>query len=229
MLNNLDASYGKIFKVLGHWGCSDPELKLTPPRIFPVLDQILRRKTFTPDNITMISMYADGIHDLIVFDGLQHPDLSLESRLSEDMLQLLQLSLNISRNSLHAHSFVRHPDTPVSHPYENKFETEFEEFMRTGAYSPDHPIIRTFKYFRQDYLAEKSRLRYKSSSDEARAKALELLKEQSDRQGQTCNKYKTKHSFLTPGIFTVFCAHCGICEGEAEGKHSYYRNTYLGI
>ena len=34
----------------------------------------------------------------------------------------------------------------------------------------------------------------------------------SKRDGESCNKFARRHSQLTPGLFTVFCAH-GICLG----------------
>ena len=51
---------------------------------------------------------------------------------------------------------------------------------------PGYPLIRGLPTFAADSAAQKD--------------------------GEACNKFARKHSELTPGLFTVFCAH-GICLG----------------
>ena len=88
--------------------------------------------------------------------------------------------------------------------------------IKTGIYAPTHPVIRTFPYFRQDYLSNMSRTSRRNKEtnkqNDAREEAMHLLRVQSERMGATCNKYKAKHRALTPGLFTVFCGSCGVCE-----------------
>ena len=49
------------------------------------------------------------------------------------------------------------------------------------------------------------------TKDEEKAAAVQTLSEEVKRTGVTCNKYKERHSALTPGLFTVFCLHCKLC------------------
>ena len=44
-----------------------------------------------------------------------------------------------------------------------------------------------------------------------REEVIQTLRAETKRTGVTCNKYKERHSVLTPGLFTVFCLHCKMC------------------
>jgi hypothetical protein len=50
--------YAKIIRVVGHWGCPDPEIKLIPPCVFSVLDKVIASRAFTHSHVKVISMYA---------------------------------------------------------------------------------------------------------------------------------------------------------------------------
>jgi hypothetical protein len=212
----LDSGNDKLLRrVLAHWGCPDPELKFIPPPIFKIVQDIIDHAgLYSPPTDTemvhRISMYADGLHSLILYDNRMHPNLAQEGKLSPALVALLQRSLNIARSSLEAKSYVQ--GKSVTKPYINTFTTAFEEMVRTGIYAPCHPVMRTFPYFRQDYLAGMSQSRRTNKQSSAKAEAQRLLREQSQRMGATCNKYKTKQGALTPGLFTVFCGRCCVCE-----------------
>lgn len=214
----LDSGNDKLLRrVLAHWGCPDPELKFIPPPVFKIVQDIIDREGLysSPtetgtEMVHRISMYADGLHSLIMYDNRVHPDLAQEGKLSPALVALLQRSLGIARSSLKANSYVQ--GESVTKPYISIFATAFEEMVRTGIYAPCHPVMRTFPYFRQDYLAGMSQSRRTNKQSSAKLEAQRLLREQSQRMGATCNKYKTKQRALTPGLFTVFCGRCCVCE-----------------
>jgi hypothetical protein len=164
------------------------------------------------NDLQPIALYADGLHSLVVYDRLVNPLLAEQGKLSSELLSLLKTSLRIAQSSLRSKSFVQ--GQPVTKPFDRKshFQTDFEEMVKTGIYAPTHPVMRTFPYFRQDYLAGMSQTRRTKKQSVEREEAVHLLRVQSERMGATCNKYKARQRALTPGLFTVFCGSCGVCE-----------------
>lgn len=209
-----DVDYKLIRSVIAHWGCPDPELKLIPPPVFRAVQTIIDADG-QYDAVLMqpINLYADGLHSLIEYDVRMHPLLAEGGKLSSQLASLLRRSLGIAQSSIRDKSKRRELDD-VTKPFDRSlhFETDFEEFVRTGTYSPAHPVMRTFPFFRQDYLGLMAQNRRTSKRAAARAEAQQLLRVQSEKMGATCNKYKARTSALTPGLFTVFCGSCGVCE-----------------
>jgi hypothetical protein len=208
-----DDNYGLILRVLAHWGCPDPELKFLSPPVFKVVQRIIDADgRFSQHDLPPIALYADGLHSLIIYDARVNPHLAEEGKLSSEMVSLLKASLRIAQSSLQSKSFVE--GKPVTQPFDRKshFRSDFEEMVKTGIFAPTHPVMRTFPYFRQDYLSSMSSTRRRNKQSQERDEALHLLRVQSERMGATCNKYKTRQRALTPGLFTVFCGSCGVCE-----------------
>jgi hypothetical protein len=171
--------------------------------------------SFSQQDMESIVMFGDALHDLIVYDCVenQHSDVVQEGKVSRDLVALLKLCLRVARASLRSTSRVESGQS-VTQPFDRRlhYRNDFEEFIRTGVYAPSHPVIRTFPYFRQDYLAHMDSSRRRKAGQEQKCEAAEILRKQSERMGQTCNKYKTRQRALTPGLFTVFCGGCGVCE-----------------
>ena len=195
-----------IRDVLAHWGCPDPEIKLVPPNVFEEVSRIIREKSASQQDLQKISVYSCGLHDLIVHDRATHKVVASKGQLSSQLLALLQSSLSKARNSLETGAGCTAPySTPLS---------DFEEMVRTGSYFPNHPVIRTFPWFMYDFnnrIAKNKRdeEHYKN----AKLQAKQELHNELGEMGHTCNKHKTSQRSLTPGIFTVFCGGCGVCEG----------------
>lgn len=211
--------YTIIRRVLAHWGCPDPELKFICPPVFKTVQSIIDADGKIDSSLTQrISLFADGLSSLIEYDGRTHPELAKEGKLSSQLVSLLRVSLQIAKSSIRNKTECRKDSNgeriSVTQPYirSSHFQTEFEEFVRTGVYSPKHPAMRTFPYFQQDYLAGMSQTRRRNMRDAVKAEAQHLLRVQSERFGANCNKYKVRTRALTPGLFTVFCGPCGVCE-----------------
>jgi hypothetical protein len=214
-----DRDYTTIRRVLAHWGCPDPELKFICPPVFKTVRTIIDADGKIDSSLTQrISLYADGLSSLIEYDGRVHPELAKQGKLSSQLVSLLRVSLHIATSSIRDKTEHRKDCNgdriSVTQPYirSSHFDTEFEEFVRTGVFSPNHPAMRTFPYFQQDYLAGMSQTRRTNKRRADKAQAQHLLRVQSERFGANCNKYKVRTRALTPGLFTVFCGSCGVCE-----------------
>jgi len=216
-----DRHYTTIRRVLAHWGCPDPELKFISPPLFTTVQSIIDEGGKIDSSRTQrISLYADGLSSLIEYDGRVHPEFAKEGKLSTQLVSLLRLSLDIASSSIRGKTNSEHrkdghgDPISVTQPYirSSYFDTGFEEFVRTGVFSPNHPAMRTFPYFEQDYLAGMSQTRRTNKRQADKAQAQHLLRVQSERFGANCNKYKARTRALTPGLFTVFCGSCGVCE-----------------
>ena len=217
-----DGAYKLIRRVLAHWGCPDPELKFISPPVFKAVQRIIDAGgKFDSELMQPINLYADGLNSLIEYDGRVHPKLAEEGQLSPQLVSLLKRSLCIAQSSIRDKSKLRSGSVDctgdpvaVTEPYirSSHFDTELEEFVKTGVFSPNHPAMRTFPYFREDYLACMSQTRRTSKRCAERESAQHLLRVQSEKFGANCNKYKARTRALTPGLFTVFCGSCGVCE-----------------
>jgi hypothetical protein len=158
---------------------------------------------------------------LLKLDALQFPKKAGKGQISIRLKNLLELSLRVAQAGLRGQ-----PDKPgcVSKPWDGGDMTEFERFIRTGTWAPQHPVIRTLSPFRYDYLNEMARTRQDKNTDAAQSKvrveALKVLDEQAKSLGTSCTKFRTSHRALTPGLFTVFCAGCGVCECLEMMDHS---------
>lgn len=212
-----DARTNSILPILTHWSSQASEIKLIPPPVFDKVTDLINTRLVNslPISKIDIGLYGDALHLLLMHDqwervGDSTADNSSKEKISQHLSELLSRSMELCRASIACKS-----GPVVSLAWESEW-TEFEEMVRTGVYAPHHPVIRRLPYFRQDRIAERSKVRTRAAADQQRrqedAEVLDYLTSQSGTVGVTCNKYKTKHRALTPGIFTVFCAGCGMCE-----------------
>jgi hypothetical protein len=203
----LDPVLNSIRDVLVHWGCPDPEIKLVPPIVFAEVVKIIRTKCVSKLELDKISVYADGVHALLKHDKSTNPHLAAQGRVSDALVALLTRCISIASSSLCVNQ-------SVTKQYVSPFTTPFEEMVKTGSYFPNHPVIRTFPWFLYDFNNSMAKTKRQEAlfmklKDQAEIE----LKEELDQMGHTCNKYKSSQRALTPGIFTVFCGGCGVCEG----------------
>lgn len=206
----LDKELDKIRKVLAHWGCPDPEIKLMPVNVFADVHFIISENQISGKILSNIHLYAPGLHSLIVHDHAQHPDLSKQAKVSSQLLALLATSLDVATSGLKSKS----TSSSVSRAYEDPFDTPFEAMVKTASYFPNRPVIRTFPWLYYDYLNKAATNKRRELQEmEAKAAADKALQDDVKKMGNTCNKFKTTRHVLLPGIFTVFCAGCGMCEG----------------
>ena len=187
--------------------CSDPEIKLVTPTVFKEVANIIATKSVCQTDLEKISVYADAVHSLIMYDQSTNPNLAAEGKLSDDLIRLLTKSITIASGSLRV-------DGSVTKPFVNPFATPFEEMVKTGSYFPNHPVFRTFPWFLYDFNNSKAKTkRQRALYAKLLALAERELHAELDLMGHTCNQYKTSQRALTPGLFTVFCGGCGVCEG----------------
>lgn len=146
----------------------------------------------------LFNLFRHDIHNL------RQEHVSSE-QVSENLLLLLNVMLTKARASLAGKSSV------VTEPWVCDMPP-FENMLRTGAWAPMHPAFRRLPYFTYDHQNRQQVLRYAKNKQEELAHMRSELSKQSVRMGATCNKYKTKKTSLTSGVFTIFCNRCGIIE-----------------
>jgi hypothetical protein len=196
---------------------SDP----APDTPLAVQEIISTRKRPSGEQQKSIGLYGEGVTALLKLDAVQFPKVAGEGKISRRLKDLLALSLRVAEAGLRGQ-----PGLPgcVSKPWDGGGMTEFERFIRTGTWAPQHPVIRTLPPFRYDYNCEMARARKDKNIDAAQSKvrveALKVLDEQAKSLGTSCTKFRTSHRALTPGLFTVFCAGCGVCECLEMMDHS---------
>lgn len=218
-----------------HWGSGAAEVVLIPERIFSAVEDVIQTRFVSASSSQQIAMFSDL---LIRLFKLPVSKSSRDGRecVSDELVALLVFSLQRARNCLMAVggtaacSAVQLERTGASTPWTNCFIDPTDEFVRTGIWaSLDHPVIRKFDFqFRQDLLAQRSKKQSRKDADRAEQKLLDQLMEESERMGALCNKYKSKKRSLSPGLFTVYCGGCGICEffellPEAESPLTVFR------
>ena len=140
----LDPQVESIHYVLKHWACPDPEIKLMSPSVFHEVNNIIKNRAFSLEDMHKINVYAPGVHSLIVFDGINNSALSANRQISDELVDLLRMSLRLSYNSLCV-------DKGVTRQYVSPYVCLFEEMVKTGSYFPKHPVIRTFPLFLYDF------------------------------------------------------------------------------
>jgi hypothetical protein len=221
----LDVTKSANVRVLKHWASGAPEIKLLPPQLFDIVDGVTQNGILSETAAGEVTNHSDCLYCLLK-----------ESGVTNDMKNLLRVCLTRARNCLKAkgasHGVLSKAHLErsggVTRAWKNVFIDSFDEMVRTGAFAPGHEVIRQLPDFRQDHLAETSKGRTRRAAKQERASVLEELRKQAAITGVTCNKYKTKHRALTPGLFTVFCGGCGICEAfemmpDAESPLTAFR------
>lgn len=218
-----------------HWGSGAAEVLLIPERIFPAVEDVIQNRFVSASSSRQIAMHSDLLFRLFTLPVSKSSRDGRES-VSDELVALLTFSLQRARNCLMAVggtaacSAVQLERTGASTPWTNCFIDATDEFVRTGIWaSLDHPVIRKFDFeFRQDLLAERSKKQSRKDADKAEQKLLDELMEECEIMGFLCNKYKSKKRSLSPGLFTVYCGGCGICEffellPEAESPLTVFR------
>ena len=193
-------------QVIGHWSSPAPELKLLPAKLIPTVEKIVEKSLLTPEHTSLISQHSQGLFNLFRHDiqrlGTQHAS---SEKVSTRLVQLLTVMLSKAKAGLVAKTTV------VTEPWMCDMPP-FENMLRTASYGPSHPVFRRLPFFKYDYYNKQQVARYaKNRQAELEGMQSELSK-QSVRMGATCNKYKTKKTSLTSGVFTIFCNRCGIIE-----------------
>jgi hypothetical protein len=199
-----------IRRVLQHFSAPDPEIKLIPQILMDSMKVIVSSKGKLPDarGMEKINTYGDGVYALFKHDAKQHPAERSAGMISEAMLKLLTISCSLVEACKASDDTAQ----PVGKFWYSSLPP-FEEMVRSGAFAGnDHPIIRSLPFFRQDYLLLQAARRTGQKKDAAKVEAMKELSDQTLLLGATCHKYKTRYRALTPGLFTVFCAGCGMCE-----------------
>lgn len=218
-----------------HWASGAPELILIPKRLFTAIEDVIKTCHVSKSSSEQIAMHSDLLIRLFKLPISKIEDDGRE-RVSDELSALLTFSLQRARNCLMAVggtaacSAIRLEKTGASTPWTNPFIDANDEFLRTGIWaSLDHPVIRKFDFeFRQDLLAERSKKSSRRDASREEQILLEQLMMECERMGTLCNKYKSKQRSLSPGLFTVYCGGCGICElfellPEAESPVTVFR------
>jgi hypothetical protein len=206
-LGNEEAQSGKMVMrstspggagVWRHWASGAPELQLIPERLFPAVEDVIKRQCVSTSSSQQIAMQSDLLIRLFKLDisKTQHDG---RERVSDELVGLLTFSLQRARICLMAVggagtcSAQRLERTGgASTPWTNPFIDATDEFLRTGIWaSLDHPVIRKFDFeFRQDLLADRSKKSSRRDASQEEQKLLEQLMTESERMGTLCNKYK---------------------------------------
>ena len=216
----LSQDVGYIQPVICHWACPDPELKLTPPAVFEAVDDIISTSCVSAKSISAIHKYAHGLLLLINHEVNNHDKSTLPvigSRLSSCLLDVMALSLKVARAGLKSKGLGVKKEQQMGVPtaaYQCTYKHEFDAMVRTGCYMPNRPLLRTLPWFWYDYLNSLERQkRVWERACNHKAECVQEVQNHLMLLGETCNKHKTTHRALLPGMFTVFCVGCGMCEG----------------
>jgi hypothetical protein len=199
-----------IRHVLQLFSTLDPEIKLIPQILMDIIKVIISSKGKLPDadDMEKISTYWDGVYALFKHDSTQYPKKRSEGMISELMLTLLTVSFSLVQACKASDDTAQ----PVGRFWYFSMPP-FEKMVRTGSFAgKKHPIIRTLPFFQQDYLLLQQARSTGLKKDTARDEAMKGLSEQTLKLGARCHKYKTRYRALTLGLFTVFCAGCGMCK-----------------
>lgn len=195
-------------QVLGHWSTSAPELKLLPGKLLPMVQDICATSVITPAQHCKILTHSLCLAKLIQHDKYQPQVLGLNAQnitLSDNLTALLRVICVKAKAGLSGKSKVT--TKPWKSPYQ-----PFEEMVCTATYGPAHPVTQCLPFFKYDYQNKQQVVRYAINKNKELEELNQELKDQSQRMGGTCKKYKTRQTVLSSGIFTMLCNRCGIIE-----------------
>lgn len=191
-------------QVISHWSTPAPELKLLPAKLIPTIEKLCETAVLTPEDQCAIITHSVCLSKLI-----QHGQSSSAClggvKLSPQLTSLLRVVVQKAKAGLSGKSKVS------TQPWKST-QQPFEEMVCTGTYGPSHPVFRQMPFFRYDYLNKQQVARYARNKDKELQQLKDELKDQAQRMGSTCKKYKTRQTVLTSGIFTILCNRCGIIE-----------------
>jgi hypothetical protein len=230
----------KFLPLLRHWASGAPEIVLLPVATFSAVSEIIRTAKVSPASAMIVGLHSPLLQILI--------DLPLSNRftgsdrgrrkvgVTPELTTLLKFCLKRAQNCLKACggagadcSAAQLHRKGASNPWQNPFQDSEDEFFRTGIWaSSDHPVVRTIPKMRHDLLAAQSKEKYRKKVHQDEREHLDKLVKECEIMGSTCNKYKAKVRSLTPGLFTVYCGGCGVCEyfellEEAESPATVFR------
>ena len=193
-------------QVIGHWSSPAPELKLLPAKLIPVIDDVVKTSELKPEQNLLICQHSQGLFSLFKRDnhGLQD-EQKTTVEVSAPLVNLLNVMLSKARAGLKGRNPV------VTQPWLCEMPPT-ENMLRTASYGPHHPVFRKLPYFKYDYYNKQQVVRYAKNKQKGLVKMRKELSRQSVRMGATCNKYKSKNTSLTSGVFTIFCNRCRIIE-----------------
>eukprot|EP00802_Teleaulax_amphioxeia_P015359 Tamp_15449.p1 GENE.Tamp_15449~~Tamp_15449.p1 ORF type:complete len:422 (-),score=23.08 Tamp_15449:110-1375(-) len=210
----LSSKSAQLLQLWCHYASPAPEMVFMPHTLIHTVSAIVYSGRLDVQNGNKIAKWSPGLHNFLTVTrrwDLEEDvvDLTTDStkELSMDTRRLLKKSVELS------HACMRgQPTSNQSAPYTAPHAvSEFEEFMRTGTWAPHNPVIRRLPWYKREYENHLSRRRADKTKQDDTAAAIRALSEEVKRTGVTCNKYKERHSVLTPGLFTVFCLHCKMC------------------
>ena len=205
-MHNTHKHTHKHEQIIGHWSSPAPELKLLPAQLIPVAQDIVETHMVRPQDVPLICQHSRGFFLLLAHDQKAlELEISSPVAVSQSLVSLLTVMISKSKAGLTG------KDQVVTRPWSCGMPP-FEEMLRTASYGPCHPVFRQLPYFMYDHLNKQQVIRYaKNRQIELQQLRLSLAK-QSVRMGTTCNKFKTKNTSLTSGVFTIFCNSCSILE-----------------
>jgi hypothetical protein len=232
----------KFLPLLRHWASGAPEIVLLPVATFSAVCEIIETKKVSTASAKVVGLHSPLLQILIDlplsnrFTGRERACVRRKVGVSPELTTLLQFCLKRAQNCLKACggagadcSAAQLHRKGASNPWQNSFQDSEDEFFRTGIWtSSEHPVIRTIPKMRHDLLAAQSKEQYRKKVRQEEREHLDKLVEECEILGSTCNKYKSKVRSLTPGLFTVYCGGCGICEyfellEEAESPATVFR------
>lgn len=209
------------------------EIKFIPPVVFSLIRQMVHDGLIPNSPVCgQVIQYAPGVFHLIELDSSLNPAAAQEGKLSDDLRNLLTITLGLAEATLLPKAPVVREDVGKPHqltskPYcpSNPQATPFEVMIRTGSWFPGNPVIRTVPSFMADHVAQMARKSksYRKAPMERMAvinKAVEEHMQRVQMEGTLCTKYKTSFRALTPGIFAVFCVRCRVCVGFEMMSHA---------
>lgn len=225
-----------FFSLLRHWASGAPEVVLLPCATFEAVREIIATRLVSPASAKIVGLHSPLLRTLIDLRLSKVIRGGLNVSVSDDLVALLQVCLKKAENCLKScggaaanYRAAALNEKGASNAWENCFKDSMDEFLRTGIWtSSEHPVVREIPRMRYDLLAAKSNEQYHKKVAKEELDLLEKLVCECDLMGCTCNKYKSKVRSLTPGLFTVYCGGCGVCElfellPEAESPVTVFR------
>lgn len=217
-----DARQTSLRPLWTHWASGAPELVVMPVMVLPHVTAIVSgpASVVSVPDAHHISQVAPGIFAVMTLpphssDALpdDSPEVlpegqSTSLQLHRPVVELLKSMLKCALACLQVTDQL-----PIrTLPWESG-HGDFEEMVRTASYFPQFPVLRQLPEFRQDYHNRMDASRRSSAKTQANDDCTDELRDRSVNMGLTCNKYKDRQGSITPGLFTFFCAKCGICLG----------------
>lgn len=210
----LSAKSVELLQLWAHYASPAPELVFIPHELLITVSDIVYEGMLDVQGGSEISKWSPALHHFLTVVRRWEGDVNMRDftednvkPLGMDARRLLKKSVELARASMCGQSASNQ-----SEPYTSSRDaSEFEDFIRTGTWAPHNPVIRRLPWYRREYENCLSRRRVDKTKDEEKAAAVQTLSEEVKHTGVTCNKYKERHSALTPGLFTVFCLHCKLC------------------